>query len=71
LGERKTIEEVNGGDNSTNLKNTNLDRKVVHIHGGMECNPAKYAKYYYCKNIKITRSSEFTRETDHNIRIFF
>jgi hypothetical protein len=48
IGEKKTIEEVNGGDNSTNSKNTNLDRRTIHIHGGMEHNLAGYAKYYSC-----------------------
>jgi hypothetical protein len=40
------VGEVNGGDNSTNSKNTDLDRKAIHIHGGMKHNLAKYAKYY-------------------------
>jgi hypothetical protein len=39
------VEEINGGDNSTNSKNKNLDRKAIHIHGGMEHNLAEYAKY--------------------------
>jgi hypothetical protein len=39
------VEGVNGGDNSTNLENTNPNRRVIHIHGGMEHNLAGYAKY--------------------------
>jgi hypothetical protein len=27
LGERKMVEKVNGGNNSTDLKNTDLDKK--------------------------------------------
>jgi hypothetical protein len=38
LGERRTIEKVNGGDNSTNLKTTNLDQRAIHIHRKMEHN---------------------------------
>jgi len=44
LGERKMVEKVNGGDNSTNSKNTNLDKRAIHIHGGMEHHLTKYAK---------------------------
>jgi hypothetical protein len=39
------VEGVNVGDNSTNLENTNPNRRVIHIHGGMEHNLAGYAKY--------------------------
>jgi hypothetical protein len=39
------VEVINGGDNSTHSKNTNLGRMAIHIHGGMEHNMAKYAKY--------------------------
>jgi hypothetical protein len=46
LGERRTIEEVNGGDNSTNSKNIDPNRRAIHIHGGMEHNLVGYAKYY-------------------------
>ncbi len=63
--------EINGGDNSTYSKNTNPDKKAIHIHGGMEHNMAKYAKYYSCGNIKISGSSEFIRKIDHNRRYFF
>jgi aerobic-type carbon monoxide dehydrogenase small subunit (CoxS/CutS family) len=40
------VEEVNGGDNSTGLANIDLDKRAVHIHGGMEHNLARCAKYY-------------------------
>jgi hypothetical protein len=46
LGEKKTIEIVHGGDNSTDSENTNPNRKAIHIHGRMEHNLARYAKYY-------------------------
>jgi hypothetical protein len=45
LGKRKTIEKVNGGDNSTYSRNIDLDKRAIHIHGGMEHNLAMYAKY--------------------------
>jgi hypothetical protein len=64
LGERIVVEKVNGGDNSTNSKNINLDKRAIHIHGGMEDNLAEYAKYYSYGCTKISRSSEFARETD-------
>jgi hypothetical protein len=38
LGERRIVEKINGGDNSTNKKNTNLDKRAIHIHGEMEHN---------------------------------
>jgi hypothetical protein len=40
------VEKVNSLDNSTNSKNTNINRRAIHIHGGMEHNLAMYAKYY-------------------------
>jgi hypothetical protein len=46
------VEEVNGGDNSTDSKKVDLDRRAIHIHGGMEHNLAKYAKYYSRGNTK-------------------
>ncbi len=70
MGERRVVEVVYGGDNSTNLENTNLDQRAIHIDEGIEHNLAKYAKYYPCGRIDISWSSEFTRETDHNIRDF-
>ncbi len=71
LGERIVIEVVNGGNNSTNLENTNLDRRAIHIHGRMEHNLIGYAKYYSCGCIEILGNSEFTKETNHNRRDFF
>jgi hypothetical protein len=70
LRERRTVEIVNGGDNSTDSENRNLDRRAIHIHGRMEHNLDKYAKYYSCGCTKILESSEFTRETNHNGRDF-
>jgi hypothetical protein len=29
---KKTVEKVNGGNNSTYSKNTNLDKRAIHIH---------------------------------------
>jgi hypothetical protein len=37
--------KINGGDNTIDLKNTKLNKRAIHIHGGMEHNLAKYAKY--------------------------
>jgi hypothetical protein len=71
LGERRAVEVVYGGDNSTYSKNTNLDQKAIHMHGGMEHNLAMYAKYYSCVQTKISRNSESIREIDHNRRNFF
>ncbi len=53
------------------LENTNPDRKAIHIHGGMEHNLARYAKYYSYGHTKISRSGEFTKETYQNRRDFF
>jgi hypothetical protein len=36
----------------------------------MEHNLARYAKYYSCGSIEISRGSEFTREIDHSKRDF-
>jgi hypothetical protein len=52
--ERKMVEEVNGGDNSTDSENTYLDKRAIHIHGRMEHNLVGYAKHYFCRNIKIS-----------------
>jgi hypothetical protein len=65
------VEVVNGGNNSINSENTNLDKKAIHIYGKMEHNLVGYAKYYFYGRTKISRSSEFTREIDHNRRDFF
>ncbi len=67
IGKKRMVEEVNYGNNSTNLENIDLNKRTIHIHGGMEHNPAKY---YSCGNIEISRGSEFTREIDHNRRNF-
>jgi hypothetical protein len=53
LGERKIVEGVNGGNNSTYSKNTNPYKRAIHIYGGMEHNLVKYAKYYSFGNIEI------------------
>jgi len=42
-------------------ENTNPDKRAIHIHGRMEHNLAKYAKYYCYGNTKIL-SSEFIRK---------
>jgi hypothetical protein len=60
------VEEVNGGDNSTNSKITDLNKRAIHIHGGMEHNLAKVAKYYSYGNTKNLGGSEFTRKTNHS-----
>jgi len=63
LGEGRMVEEVNGEDNSIDSKHTNLAKRAIHIHGGMEHNFDIYTKYYSCDNTKISRGSEFTKET--------
>ncbi len=35
---KKMFGKINGGDNSTDSKNTNLDKRAIHIHGRMEHN---------------------------------
>jgi hypothetical protein len=70
LGKRRAVEVVYGGDNSTDSKNTNLDRRAIHIHGRMEHNLVECAKYYPCRHTKILGSNEFIRETDHSRRYF-
>jgi hypothetical protein len=57
-GRKKRIEAVNGGNNSTDLENTNLDRRAIHIHGGMEHNLDGYAKYYPYGCTEILGSSD-------------
>jgi hypothetical protein len=64
------VEEVNCEDNSIGSKETNPIKKAIHIHGGMEHNLVRYAKYYSYGSIKILRGSEFTREIDQNGRDF-
>ncbi len=56
MGKRRTVEEVNGGDNSIDSKNINLDTMAIHIHGGVEHNLAKYAKYYFWDAQKVVNS---------------
>jgi hypothetical protein len=68
---RKAVEAINGGNHSIDSKNKNLDKRAIHIHGGMEHNLIKYAKYFSYGRTKISRSSEFTRETHHNRRDMF
>ncbi len=64
------VEVINGGDNSIDSENTKLNIRAIHIHGRMEHNLARYAKYYFCGRIKILQSSEFTREIHHSRRDF-
>jgi hypothetical protein len=70
LGERRTVEEVNGRDNSTELENTNPNKTAIHIHRVMEHNLVEYAKYYSCGSIEIFRGREFTREINHSRKDF-
>jgi hypothetical protein len=55
------VDEVNGEDNSTNLGNTDQNKRAIHIHGEMEHNLVEYAKYYSYGNIESLGGSEFTR----------
>jgi hypothetical protein len=71
LGKRRIIEEVNGGDNSISSKDTNLARRAICIHGRVECNLAKYAKYYSYGSIKILKGRKFTRKIDYSRKDFF
>jgi hypothetical protein len=71
LEKKRIVEKINGGDNSTNLENIDPDKRAIHIHGGMEHNLAKYAKYYSCGITKISKGNEFTRKFDYNRRDFF
>jgi len=64
------VKVVSGGDNSTYSENTNLDKRVIHIHGGMEHNLDGYAKYYSYGCIEISGSNEFIREADHKRKDF-
>jgi hypothetical protein len=70
LGKRRTVEEVHGGDNSTNSKDIDPAKRAIHIHGGMERNLAEHAKYSSYGNIEISKGSEFTKETYCNKRYF-
>ncbi len=64
------VEKINGGDNSTNLENTNPSKRAIHIHGRMEHNLDEYAKYYSYGNTEIWGGSDFTRKTDFSKKIF-
>ncbi len=64
------VEKINGGNNSTDSKNINANKRAIHIHRGMEHNLARYAKYYSNGGIKISGGSEFTRKIDYNKRDF-
>ncbi len=68
MGEIRTVQEINGGDYSIDLKDIDLDKRAIHIHGGMEHNLAEYAKYYSCGSIEVFGSSEFIRQTKTNKR---
>jgi len=46
------VEAIHGGNDSTNSKNTNPDRRAIHIQGRMEHNLAMSAKYYSSRCIK-------------------
>jgi hypothetical protein len=70
IGEKRTFEEVSGGNNSTNSENTNPYSRAIHIHRRMEHNLVWYAKYYSCAHTKISRNSEFTREINKSERDF-
>jgi hypothetical protein len=52
------------------IQNKNLDKRAIHIHGGMEHNLAECPKYYSYKSTKISRGSEFTRKIDYNRKDF-
>jgi len=58
------VKKINGGDNSTNSKNIDPNKRAIHIHGGMEQKLASYAKYYSYGSTKISGGSEFTRNFD-------
>jgi hypothetical protein len=64
------VKEVNGENNSINSENTNPNKRAIHIHGGMEHNLARYAKYYSCGSIKILGGSELNRKFDYSKRDF-
>jgi hypothetical protein len=44
------LKKINGGNNSIDSKNIDPNKRAIHIHGRMEYNLARYAKYYSCKN---------------------
>jgi hypothetical protein len=59
------VEEVNGGNNSIDLENMNLDERAIHIHGGVEHNLAGYSKHYSCRSTKILGGNELTKTIDY------
>jgi hypothetical protein len=46
------VNEINGGDNSTNPKNIGPDRRAIHIHGGMEHDLAGYVRTIFIETQK-------------------
>jgi hypothetical protein len=53
------------------IQKMNPNRRAIHIHGWMEHNLVRYAKYYYCGNTNTSRGSEFMRKFHYNRREFF
>ncbi len=53
MGERRTIEEVNGGNNLIDFKNIDLDREAIHIHGRMEHNLVELPNITFVEAQKI------------------
>jgi hypothetical protein len=70
LGERRIV-EISDENNSTYSKNKDPNKRAIHIHGGMEHNLAKYAKYYSYRSKEILGSSKFTRKIDYDRRDVF
>jgi hypothetical protein len=59
-----------GGNNSTYSKNTNPNKKAIHMYGRMEHNLVGYAKHYSYGSTKILRGSEYIRKSYYNSRDF-
>jgi hypothetical protein len=70
LGGRRMVEKINGGDNSTDLENIDLNKRSIQIHGMMEHNLAMYAKCYSYASTKTLGGNDFTRKTDYSTRNF-
>jgi len=64
------IEKFNARNNLTNLENIDPNKRVIHIHGKMEHNMVRYAKYYSYGSIIISESNEFIREINHSRKYF-
>jgi hypothetical protein len=64
------IEKFNAGNYLTNLKNIDPNKRVIHIHGKMERNMVRYAKYYSYGSIIISKGNEFIREINHSRKYF-